>query len=86
MKTEEVISRLNEKLSQTMKCPMCGNNHFSLVDGFFINSIQKKPGEFQFGGQSIPTVSIICNRCGFVSQHAIGVLDPDIMQRIADDK
>ena len=26
------------------------------------------------GGPSIPSIPIICNRCGFISSHALGIL------------
>jgi hypothetical protein len=26
------------------------------------------------GGLGIPSIAIICNRCGFISQHALGTL------------
>ena len=67
MKSEEVIARLNEKLSSNLKCPMCGGNNFTLINGFFINAVQEKPNVFQFSNKSIPTVSIFFKNCGFVS-------------------
>jgi hypothetical protein len=26
------------------------------------------------GGQTVPAAAIVCNRCGFLSQHALGAL------------
>lgn len=80
MKTEEVIARLEEKIGPGLKCPMCGGKTFHLAQGYFINSVQKEMNSFQFGGESIPTVAVICGNCGFMSQHAIGILDPDIVR------
>lgn len=84
MKSEEVIARLNEKLSSNLKCPMCGGNNFTLINGFFINAVQEKPNVFQFSNKSIPTVSIACTKCGFLSQHAMTLLCPDILKECGD--
>lgn len=80
MKTEEVIARLEEKVGPDLKCPMCGGKRFHLAQGYFINSVQKDMNSFQFGGESIPTIAVICGNCGFMSQHAIGVLDPNFVR------
>lgn len=80
MKTEEVIARLQEKLGSSVRCPMCGGTHFHLAEGYFINSVQKEMNSFQFGGESIPTIAVICGKCGFMSQHAIGILDPELVR------
>ena len=60
-------------------CPMCGNQHFSLVDGFLSNSVHSDLNVVNLGGAAIPTVSIICTNCGFISQHALGIIDPDAL-------
>lgn len=85
MKSEEVIARLQQELPTDLKCPMCGNNRFSLVSGFFNNSVQTKMSEFQLGGKSVPTIAVVCDKCGFVSQHAIGVLCPDLLRGTTDN-
>lgn len=45
-----------------------------MADGYFNNTMQPDLKSFSIGGQGIPTIGIICNNCGFVSQHAVGVL------------
>ncbi|MFA6571366.1 MAG: hypothetical protein WCT77_09030 [Bacteroidota bacterium] len=57
-----------------LSCPMCKNNKFIIADGYFNNSMQTDMTTFVLGGESIPTIAIICDNCGFVSQHAIGIL------------
>ncbi len=72
---ERIILELNNKLgSSGAKCPMCGNMHFIIADGYFNNFLQDDLNSINLGGASIPSISIICSNCGFVSQHALGVL------------
>lgn len=63
-----------QKRQPNLACPMCQNKNFIMADGYFNNSMQTNLEGFELGGPSIPTVAIICNNCGFVSQHALGVL------------
>lgn len=72
-KKAEIIKVLSEK-GVTALCPMCGNKNFVVADAYFNNSLQDSPGAIHIGGSSIPTIPIICTNCGFVSQHALGVL------------
>lgn len=72
-KQKEIIEILNKKLGDS-PCPMCGNKNFSFVDGYIRNSVQDDTQSLIIGGKNIPTVAIVCQNCGFVSQHAIGML------------
>lgn len=70
-----VIDRLNERLKDHgVHCPMCGNQHFIVADGYFNTPMQDQSRGVVLGGPVIPSIPIICNRCGFVSMHALGVL------------
>lgn len=82
-KREEIIKKLSEKGTKGI-CPMCGNNHFVVADGYFNNPLQNNLITFHLSGPSIPTISIICSRCGFVSQHALGVLE--LLPKAVDEK
>lgn len=68
---QKIIRALSEKIS---KCPMCGNVNFGIIDGYFFNIIHDNLESIKLGGTSIPTVAIVCKKCGFVSQHALGTL------------
>jgi hypothetical protein len=79
MLSQEEKNRIAERLNQRfaehgVKCPMCGNNSFSLADGYFSNVIQDNLNGLVIGGPSIPAIPIICNKCGFISMHALGTL------------
>lgn len=72
---QKVIQELNKKLGPSgAKCPMCGNKHFIIADGYFNTFVQDDLNDINLGGPSIPSISIICSNCGFMSQHALGVL------------
>lgn len=57
-------------------CPMCSNNSLTIVpQGYFNNSIQNSlDSGIVLGGPSIPTIGVICNNCGYLSQYSLGVL------------
>lgn len=68
-----IAKKLDEKLKGVI-CPMCHQHNFVIADGYFNNTLQDSFNGLVLGGSSIPTISIICANCGFVSQHALGVL------------
>lgn len=70
---KEIIEVLDKK-GVRLPCPRCGNREFLLVDGYFNQTIQTDLNGLIIGGPSIPTVATVCNNCGYLSQHAIGVL------------
>jgi predicted nucleic-acid-binding Zn-ribbon protein len=77
MKKEEkdnIINRLLEREAK-LPCPRCGNTNFSLADGYFAQTVQNNLSTYILSGQTIPSVVVVCNRCGFISQHALGPLD-----------
>lgn len=80
---KQLTARLNK--NQQFKCPMCGESSFTILDGFFINPIQEDFKCLQFGSNSIPAVSLICSNCGFISQHALGIIAPKIMRGETDE-
>lgn len=72
---EKIISELNNRInSGNLRCPMCGNQHFVIADGYFNTAMQDSLTGFVIGGPTIPSIPIICNHCGFISSHALGIL------------
>lgn len=82
---EELIAAL-EKKGVPRACPMCVTNSWTIADGYFNNTLQANPSAINLGGVGIPTVAIICSNCGFISQHAIGVLGFLPNESQAEDK
>ena len=70
---KSIVDALVRKNVRT-SCPMCGHPKFSLADGYSVTPIQKGLMGFSIGGPSIPAAVIVCENCGFFSQHALGVL------------
>lgn len=70
----KIINRLSERIS-SFECPICHNKTFNIVDGYFIQRLQKQVNEYVIGaGPFMPSIAIVCTNCGFMSQHNIGVL------------
>src|SRR5580698_2962508 len=63
-----------------LPCPRCAYAHFSLLDGYFnqpiVGSVVGLPPGLMAPGPAliVPSVVTACNRCGFLSQHALGPL------------
>lgn len=77
MNTEQLIlSKLLEKVNPQYTCPMCGNNHAALLEGLLNNFVTdfKTKNSVQIGGNSVPVVMLACSKCGFISQHSVGIL------------
>jgi ribosomal protein S27AE len=71
---QQIIKALNDR-GVSQPCPRCGNRSFSLIDGYFNQPVQPElSGGLVIGGPTIPSVVTACNKCGFLAQHALGVL------------
>jgi predicted RNA-binding Zn-ribbon protein involved in translation (DUF1610 family) len=70
---KEIIKALDEHGAK-LPCPRCGNQSFTLLDGYFNQTIQIDLKGMVLGGPSIPSVVVACKKCGYLSQHALGVL------------
>ena len=76
--SEEQYNKINAILTErkaVLPCPRCGNTYFSLLHGFVSLPVQNPTAENAVnGGPAIPCVVTVCNNCGFLSNHALGVL------------
>lgn len=70
---QKIIKALEEHEAR-LPCPRCGNQSFMLLGGYFNQTIQTELSSIALGGPSVPSVVTACKRCGFLSQHALGVL------------
>ena len=70
---ERIISLIRAK-NAPRACPMCASNAWAIADGYFNQAIQSDFKVMRLGSHSIPSIAIICNNCGFIGQHALGVL------------
>ena len=75
--TQEEKRRIAEALKEReaiRACPRCGNDNFSLIDGYFNTPFRVELKGLVIGGPSIPAAVVVCKKCGYLSQHALGVL------------
>ena len=72
-KKKELIADIKGRI-QNLTCPMCQHKNFIIADGYFNNVMQDNFQNINLGGPGIPTIGIVCTNCGFISQHALGVL------------
>jgi hypothetical protein len=70
---QQIIAAL-ERAGARLPCPRCGNNNFTLLEGYFNQTVQTRLPGIVLGGPSVPSVVVVCTRCGFLSQHALGSL------------
>jgi len=70
---EKIIKVLDERGAK-LPCPRCGNTNFTLLDGYFNQTIQTEMKGMVIGGPSVPSAVVACSRCGYLSQHALGAL------------
>lgn len=71
----EIARKLSEK-GATRPCNRCGQNAFTVLEGFTNIHLQKDfSAGMVIGGPSVPVVHIACNNCGALTSHALGALD-----------
>lgn len=71
---DRIVLELTTRIQRPLTCPMCLNDEFTLIDGYVQNFLQSDSNIISIKGQKLPTIAIICNRCGFASQHSLGIL------------
>ena len=70
----EIINELRDR-GANLPCPRCGHQNFIISDGYFIQNMQTEfKAAIVVGGPVIPTIAIICQNCGFISHHALGIV------------
>jgi len=72
---KEIIARKVNEVLPNLECPMCHNRHFTILDGYLVFPVPDdyKTPFFQ-AQKSMPAIAVICTKCGFISQHALGIL------------
>ncbi len=70
---QEIIAALQSR-GVRLPCPRCGSSQFEVLDGYFNQTAQPHLQGLVIGGPSVPSAVVVCNHCGFMSQHALGVL------------
>jgi ribosomal protein S27AE len=71
---KEEIKQALERLGALRPCPRCANTSFAILDGLLNHVVQSSPTALTLGGQTVPCVVLICAKCGYLSEHAMGAL------------
>ena len=74
--SEEVKQEITDALQKkkaTQACARCGGTDFAVLEGFTINSIQSDSDQISESSR-IPSAGVVCNKCGNLSFHALGIL------------
>jgi hypothetical protein len=56
---------IQAQVPELRTCPFCGKRAgFTLADDFVFLSTTRQPSVFGGGGQSLPSIALICRKCG----------------------
>ena len=77
---QDTVIEALKRLGANAPCPRCGNAQFTLLNGYDNILINRTidgvlfPGGPQSPAVQVPTVLLACDRCGYLSAHALGAL------------
>lgn len=69
-----IITELNNRIGSFL-CPMCHKGQLKFVDSYSSYPLSDEYTKINIGGKIIPFVMLVCDNCGYVSQHALGTLN-----------
>jgi ribosomal protein L37E len=75
--TDEVKNEITKALQDkgaTMSCSRCGGTDFGVLEGFPSSLMLLDTEQNSAEASKIPAAGVVCNKCGNISQHALGVL------------
>lgn len=75
--TDEIIAELEKRLKAkgtSLKCPICARQDFFLTPSYTHRALSDKINSLNLGGKLIPSLSLVCNNCGFILDFAVGTL------------
>jgi len=70
-----IIAALEAKNVLQRPCPICGQDRWTLIDGYTPMPIRSTASDSNLVGAFETTVSLFCLNCGFIRQHAVRVLN-----------
>jgi predicted nucleic-acid-binding Zn-ribbon protein len=69
--TRQELTDALVKAGATFPCPRCGNPNFALIESAALPTLGPNTVDL---GRTIPVAVVACTKCGYLSQHAYGVL------------
>lgn len=70
---EQIINALTKKVPD-MQCPICGNKHFIIADGYSVDVMHGDLEKHYLEGVTLPSISVVCSNCGHIEKFSLGVL------------
>jgi predicted nucleic-acid-binding Zn-ribbon protein len=61
---QKLLAAIQARVPSIRNCPVCGNNNWTLANGYVQLPLQKEIGSTVLGGPVLPCVPIICTNCG----------------------
>lgn len=74
---EEIKIKITETLEKKgldLPCPRCGSEDFFIADGYIVHILQENSLKHSIEGAGLICIAIICQNCGFISEHSLGTL------------
>jgi ribosomal protein S27AE len=65
----ENIAKVLAERGVTLPCPRCGDSNWKVLDAYISNPLTQDVENVIVGGPVLPTVAVICTKCGFVAEH-----------------
>jgi hypothetical protein len=59
----------------TLPCPRCGDSSWNVLDAYISNALTEDVRKVIVGGPVLPTIAVMCTRCGFLAEHVAAVLE-----------
>lgn len=75
----EFVRHLQQKVGEKYNCPIChGKKGVLVMPGIFIHVLHEDDIDImRFGPNGVLTVPLVCQNCGFLSQHVASYLVDD---------
>lgn len=70
---DQILKVLKEKGALT-PCSRCGHDSLTFINGYFNALIQDQANTLKDTGRGMPYICLLCNNCGFIIQHSLGIL------------
>jgi hypothetical protein len=70
---EQAIIALKEK-GATPPCPRCLNKQFEVIGEAAIPLASERGSQWFGPAPAVPVILVSCNNCGYITQHATGLL------------
>lgn len=78
---QKILNKLREKIPSGFKCPVCGYKRFHVMDaGYNFLDIHEQAEVPSAAPVYIPTVMMVCDNCGYISQHVEKVILDKVFQ------